>query len=71
MTFNELASSMETELGPGARRPRHVPRPVLRLLAAASATAPGRQAAAALVMDTSARTADAGDGALGSAARRG
>lgn len=51
MTFNELAAGLEADLGPGARRPRHVPRPVLRMLAAAGATQPGRQAKAALVMD--------------------
>jgi hypothetical protein len=51
MTFNELAVGLEADLGPGARRPRHVPRPVLRMLAVAGATQPGRQAQAALVMD--------------------
>ena len=64
MTFRELAATMEPELGAGARSPRHVPRPVLRLLALAAATAPGRLAAAALVMDTSERTAEVGDAAL-------
>ena len=56
-TFNDLAAGLESELGQGARRPRHVPRPVLRVLAGASATAPGRQAEAALVMDTQDMTA--------------
>lgn len=51
-TFNDLATGLAAELGQGARRPRHVPRPVLRVLAGAAATTPGRQAAAALVMDT-------------------
>jgi NADH dehydrogenase len=51
MTFKQLAATLT---GPGdpANGPRHVPRPVLRLLATASATPLGRQAAAALVMDT-------------------
>jgi NADH dehydrogenase len=57
MTFDELAAAMEPELGAGARSPRHVPRLVLRLLAVAGATTPGRLAAAALVMDTSDVTA--------------
>jgi NADH dehydrogenase len=52
LTFNELAGTLEPELGPGAHRPRHVPRPVLRLMATAARTATGRQAQAALVMDT-------------------
>ena len=52
LTFEELAAGLERELGSGARRPRHVPRPVLRGMALARGTPPGRQAAAALVMDT-------------------
>jgi uncharacterized protein YbjT (DUF2867 family) len=52
LTFDELAAGLEPELGPGARRPRHVPRPVLRAMTLARTTPPGRQAAAALVMDT-------------------
>ncbi|HEV7186787.1 MAG TPA: SDR family oxidoreductase [Blastococcus sp.] len=52
VTFNQLAAALEPDLGPGARRPRHVPRSVLRVLASAGSTPPGRQAAAALVMDT-------------------
>jgi uncharacterized protein YbjT (DUF2867 family) len=51
LTFDDLAARMEPELGAGARRPRHVPRGVLRALALAGGTPPGRQAAAALVMD--------------------
>jgi NADH dehydrogenase len=51
LTFNELAASLEPELGPGARRPRHIPRAVLRCVAAARFTLPGRQAEAALIMD--------------------
>jgi uncharacterized protein YbjT (DUF2867 family) len=51
LTFDQLASRLESDLGSGVRRPRHLPRPVLRALAVASAMPPGRQAAAALVMD--------------------
>jgi len=51
MTFDELSARLEPELGAGARRPRHVPRGVLRALAVAGGTPPGRQAAAALLMD--------------------
>jgi NADH dehydrogenase len=51
LTFNALAAGLDGELGPGARRPRHVPRPILRMMAGARGTQPGRQAAAALVMD--------------------
>ena len=54
LTFDQLAARQEASLGAGARRPRHVPRPVLRALAVAGGTPPGRQAAAALVMDSSA-----------------
>jgi NADH dehydrogenase len=54
MTFNQLAAQLAAELGPGAQRPRHVPRPVLRILGTAGATQPGRMAAAALLMDTAA-----------------
>jgi NADH dehydrogenase len=51
LTFNQLAAGLAADLGPAAGRPRHVPRPVLRLMAGAGWTPPGRQAAAALVMD--------------------
>jgi uncharacterized protein YbjT (DUF2867 family) len=51
LTLNQLSAGLEVEIGEGARRPRHVPRPVLRALATASATRPGRQAEAALDMD--------------------
>jgi NADH dehydrogenase len=51
LTFNQLAAGLVADLGPAAGRPRHVPRPVLRLMAGAGSTPPGRQAAAALVMD--------------------
>jgi NADH dehydrogenase len=57
MTFNELAAGMASELGPGARHPRHVPRVLLRAL-------PGRLPAAALVMDTRDLTAAGSDAAL-------
>lgn len=57
MTFNELAAGLEADLGAGAGRPRHVPRSVLRILSGAGSTTPGRQAAAALVMDTHDMTA--------------
>jgi uncharacterized protein YbjT (DUF2867 family) len=57
MTFDELAATLEGELGAGARRPRHVPRPVLRAL-------PGRRPAAALVLDTWDMTAGGRDAAL-------
>jgi uncharacterized protein YbjT (DUF2867 family) len=52
VTFNQLAAALEPDLGRGARHPRHIPRPVLRILASAGSTPPGRQTAAALVMDT-------------------
>jgi uncharacterized protein YbjT (DUF2867 family) len=51
LTFDGLAARLEASLGAGARRPRHVPRGILRALAMAGGTPPGRQAAAALVMD--------------------
>jgi uncharacterized protein YbjT (DUF2867 family) len=52
MTFDQLAASLAPELGAGARRPRHVPRVLLRCLAVAWTTSPGRQANAALIMDS-------------------
>lgn len=52
LTFNQLAAGLVRDLGPAAAHPRHVPRPVLRLMAVAASTPPGRQAAAALVMDS-------------------
>lgn len=57
LTFNELAAGLEADLGAGAGRPRHVPRSVLRIMSGAGSTTPGRQAAAALVMDTHDMTA--------------
>jgi NADH dehydrogenase len=47
MTMNQLAGASDSELS----RPRHVPRLVLRTLAAARGTSIGRQGQAALVMD--------------------
>ncbi|MDQ0381297.1 SDR family oxidoreductase [Amycolatopsis thermophila] len=61
-TMNELAAEVQGELGTGGRPPRHVPRPVLRALAATAAlheSALARQAAAALLMDTTDMTFDA------------
>lgn len=52
MTFNQLAATVARDTGDAGEPPRHVPRPVLRLLATAGGTPLGRQAAAALVMDT-------------------
>jgi len=52
LTFNQLAATMTDVLGPGAAAPRHLPRPLLRLLASAGSTTPARQATAALIMDT-------------------
>lgn len=52
MTFNQLAATVTAAAGEAECGPRHVPRPLLRLLATAARTPLGRQAAAALVMDT-------------------
>jgi NADH dehydrogenase len=52
MTFNQLAASLAGELGPATRNPRHVPRPLLRAMAAAGHGGPARKADAALAMDT-------------------
>jgi uncharacterized protein YbjT (DUF2867 family) len=49
MTMNELAVSL---LDSSDLTPRHVPRPLLHLLSGARGTPLGRQAAAALVMDS-------------------
>ena len=51
MTMNQLAASLGPELDPGAR-PRHIPRTLLRCVAVARRTSPGRQAHTALLMDT-------------------
>jgi NADH dehydrogenase len=51
LTFDELAARLEASLGAGARRPRHVPRGILRALAVDGGTPRGGLAAAALVMD--------------------
>jgi hypothetical protein len=52
MTFNQLAASLAPELGAGASRPRHFPRAMLRCMAVARSTLPGRQAHSALIMDS-------------------
>ena len=52
MTFNQLAASLAPELGSGASHPRHVPRAMLRCMAVARSTPPGRQAHSALIMDS-------------------
>jgi NADH dehydrogenase len=60
MTLNELAALVQQELGTTGKRPRYIPRPVLRTLAASrviSNSALSRQAGAAIVMDTADMTA--------------
>jgi NADH dehydrogenase len=60
MTLNELAALVQQELGTTGKRPRYIPRPVLRALAASrviSNSALSRQAGAAIVMDTADMTA--------------
>jgi hypothetical protein len=52
MTFDQLAASLTSELGAGASHPRHLPRAVLRCMAIARSTPPGRQAHSALIMDS-------------------
>lgn len=51
-TMNQLATTVGSELDRIVGPARHVPRVVLRTLASAPSTQPGRQAQAALVMDT-------------------
>jgi uncharacterized protein YbjT (DUF2867 family) len=51
-TFNQLAGAVADESPDRPARPRHVPRPVLHVLAAAGSTTPARMARAALVMDS-------------------
>jgi uncharacterized protein YbjT (DUF2867 family) len=61
VTFTELARLVQRRLNATGKRPRHVPRPVLRALAGSghlAASAIARQAAAALVMDTTDMTFD-------------
>jgi NADH dehydrogenase len=56
LSLNELAAVVQRELGTVHKSPRHIPRPALRVLAAtrpAVNSALSRQAAAALIMDTS------------------
>jgi uncharacterized protein YbjT (DUF2867 family) len=52
MTMNEVAASAVSDVTSRGRPPRHVPRAVLRGLAVARSSPVGRQAQAALVMDT-------------------
>jgi NADH dehydrogenase len=52
MTLNELAAGLTGGPDAPGPTPRHVPRSLLRLLAAAHGTPLGRQAASALVMDS-------------------
>ena len=55
LTLNDLAAITQQELGTSEKTERHVPRPVLHVLAATrvvSNSAPARQAQAALIMDT-------------------
>lgn len=55
LTLNELAATTQRELGTGDQTPRHLPRPVLHILAATHLvinSAIARQANAALIMDT-------------------
>jgi uncharacterized protein YbjT (DUF2867 family) len=51
-TFNQLAAAVVDGFPGRPVRPRHVPRPVLHVLAAAGSTTPARMARAALVMDS-------------------
>jgi uncharacterized protein YbjT (DUF2867 family) len=58
-TLNELAAQIQRELGTTGKSPRHIPRAVLRSLAATrhlSNAAGPRQAQAALIMDTTGMT---------------
>ena len=60
-TMEDLAALVQAELGSSGRRPRHVPRAMLRTLALTGRmreTAIARQAAAALVMDSTDMTFD-------------
>ncbi len=55
LTLNAVAAMVQQELGTGGKTPRHIPRTVLRVLAASRLvhnSAVSRQAAAALIMDT-------------------
>jgi NADH dehydrogenase len=52
LTFNQLAASLAPELGAGASHPHHLPRALLRCMAVARSTPPGRQAHSALIMDS-------------------
>jgi uncharacterized protein YbjT (DUF2867 family) len=52
MTMNQVAASAVPDVSSRGRPPRHVPRAVLRCLAVARSSQVGRQAEAALLMDT-------------------
>jgi len=59
LTLNELARMVQQELGTADRRPRHVPRGILRILAATEVvtkSAVARQGHAALIMDSTVMT---------------
>jgi hypothetical protein len=51
-TFNQLAAEVTGGSSGRPARPRHVPRPVLHVVARAGPTSAARMARAALVMDT-------------------
>jgi NADH dehydrogenase len=51
-TLNELAAAVVPSSAGRSTRPRHVPRPLLHVLAAGGSTTPARQARAALIMDS-------------------
>ena len=65
LTLNAVAVMVQQELGSDEKAPRHVPRSVLRVLAASRVfnnSAVSRQASAALVMDSTDMTAAGADG---------
>ena len=65
LTLNAVAVMVQQELGTDEKAPRHVPRSVLRVLAASRVinnSAVSRQASAALVMDSTDMTAAGADG---------
>ena len=65
LTLNAVAVMVQQELGTDEKAPRHVPRSVLRVLAASRVfnnSAVSRQASAALVMDSTDLTAAGADG---------
>jgi uncharacterized protein YbjT (DUF2867 family) len=65
LTLNAVAAMVQQELGSDEKAPRHVPRSILRVLAASRVfnnSAVSRQASAALVMDSTDMTASGVDG---------